>query len=88
MLQRVRKSIMFYDQNKHGHSHVLQGFLWKTSVSSTKRTEMEKVERKRKTDRDLYDTEVVEVDTMRQQLKIHFVGLSHEYDEWRDNYLR
>ena len=46
---------------------------------------MEKVERKRKTDRDLYDVEVVEMDTARKQLKIHFVGLSHEYDEWRDN---
>ena len=49
---------------------------------------MEKVERKRKTDRDLYDVEVVELDTTRKQLTIHFVGLSHEYDEWRDNYLR
>ena len=49
---------------------------------------MEKVERKRKADRDLYDVEVVEVDTTRKQLKIHFVGLSHEYDEWRNNYLR
>ena len=46
------------------------------------------MERKRKTDRDLYDVEVVELDTTRKQLKIHFVGLSHEYDEWRDNYLR
>ena len=45
---------------------------------------MEKVERKRKTDRDLYFVEVVEVDTTRKQLKIHFVGFSHEYDEWRD----
>ena len=36
---------------------------------------MEKVERKRKTDRDLYDVEVFEVDTTRKQLKIHFVGL-------------
>ena len=47
---------------------------------------MEKVERKRKTDRDLYVLEVaiVEVDTTRKQLKIHFVGFSHEYDEWRD----
>ena len=45
---------------------------------------MEKVERKRKTDRDLYVVEVVEVDTTRKQLKIHFVGFSHEYDEWRD----
>ena len=39
---------------------------------------MEKVERQRKTDRDLYDVEVIEVDTTRKQLKIHFVGFSHE----------
>ena len=45
---------------------------------------MEKVERKRKTDRDMYDVEVVEVDTTRKRLKIYFVGFSHEYDEWRD----
>ena len=45
---------------------------------------MEKVEPKRKTDRDLYDVEVIEVDTTRKQLKIHFVGFSHGYDEWRD----
>ena len=44
---------------------------------------MEKVERNRKTDRDLYAVEVVEVDTTRKQLKIHLVGFSHEYDEWR-----
>ena len=45
---------------------------------------MEKVERKRKKDRNLYDVEVIEVDTTRKQLKIHFVRFSHEYDEWRD----
>ena len=45
---------------------------------------MEKVERKRKTDRDLYVVEVVNVDTTRKQPKIHFVGSSHEYDEWCD----
>ena len=45
---------------------------------------MEKVERKRKTDRDLYVVEVVEVDTTRKQLQIHLVGLSHECDECRD----
>ena len=29
--------------------------------------------------------EVIEVDTTtRKQLKIHFVGFSHGYDEWRD----
>ena len=43
---------------------------------------MEKVERKRKTDKDLYKVEVVEVDTTRKQLKIPFVGFSYEYDEW------
>ena len=45
---------------------------------------MEEVEQKRKTDRDLYVVEVVEVDTTRKQLKILFVGFSHEYYEWRD----
>ena len=39
---------------------------------------------KTQTDRDLYVVEVVEVDTTRKQLKIHFVGFGHEYDEWRD----
>ena len=34
---------------------------------------MEKVERKRKTDRDLYDVEVIEVDTTPKQLKMHFL---------------
>ena len=53
-------------------------------LSAPRKKKMEKVERKRKTDRDLYVVEVVEVDTTRNQLKIHFVGFSHEYDEWRD----
>ena len=48
------------------------------------REKKEKVERKCKADRDLYDVEVVEVDTTRKQLKIHFEGFSHEYDERRD----
>ena len=63
--------------------HVLHGVLWKNSVSSSKK-KVEKVERKRKTDRDLYYVEFVEVYTTRKQLKIHFVEFSHEYDEWRD----
>ena len=49
-----------------------------------KKKKMEKVERKRKTDGGLYDVEVVEVDTTRRKLKIHFVGFRHEYDEWGD----
>ena len=50
-------------------------------ILSAPRKKMEKVERKRKTDKDLYDVQVVEVDTTRKQLKIPFVGFSHEYDE-------
>ena len=45
---------------------------------------MEQVERKSKTDGDLYDVEVVEVDRTRKQLKIRFVGFSHQYNEWHD----
>ena len=45
---------------------------------------MEKVERKSKTDSDFYDIGVIELDTTRKQLKIHFAGISHGYDEWRD----
>ena len=74
--------------HKHGRSteanfHVLHGVLWKNFVSSAKKRWRNGNE-KRKTDRDLYDVEVSEVDTTRKQLKIHFVGFSHEYDEWRD----
>ena len=46
---------------------------------------IEKVERKRKTDSDFYDVGVIELDTTRKQLKIHFAGISHGYDEWRDS---
>ena len=75
---------MFYDQNKHGQSTETNV----EEVCELHEKKMEKVDRKRKTDRDLYDVEVVELDTTRKQLKIHFVGLNYEYDEWRDNYLR
>ena len=89
MLQRVRKSIIFYDQNKHGQSteaNVMSStaFCGRILSAPHKSQEMEKVEGKRKTDRDMYDVEVVEVDTTRKRLKIHFVGFRHEYDEWRD----
>ena len=50
-------------------------------LSAPLKKKMEKVERKRKIDRDMYDVEFVEVDTTRKRLKIHFVGFSHEYDE-------
>ena len=45
---------------------------------------MEKVERKRKTDRDFYDVGVIELDTTRKQQRIHFAEFSHGYDEWHD----
>ena len=53
-------------------------------VCQLREKKMEKVERKPKTDKDLYDVEVVEVDTTRKQLKIPFVGFSHECDEMCD----
>ena len=89
MLQRVRKVSCF--TNKHGQStetNVMSSAAFVEEFCELHEKRMESVELKRKTDRDLYDVEVVEVDTTRKQLKIHFVGLSHEYDEWRDNYLR
>ena len=73
--------------NKHGRSTEANACLPRRFVGEfcqLREKKMEKVERKRKTDRDLYVVEVVEVDTTRKQLKIHFVGFSHEYDEWRD----
>ena len=87
MLQRVRKSIVFYDLNNHGRSteaNATSSTAFCGRILSALPKIMEKVERKRKTDRDLYDVEVVEVDTTQKRLKIHFVGFSHEYDEWRD----
>ena len=79
---------MFYDQNKHGQYMSCPPRLFVEEFCEFHEKKMEKVERKRKTDRALYDVEVVELETTRKQLKFHFVGLSHEYDEWRDNYLR
>ena len=73
--------------NKHGRSteaNVMSSTDFVEEMCQLGEKKMEKMERQRKTDRDLYDVEVIEVDTTRKQLKIHFVGFSHEYDEWRD----
>ena len=91
MLQRVRTVLCFALKINMGNrpkhmSCPLRLFVEEFCELDEKK--MEKVERKRKTDRDLFDVEVAEVDTTRKQLKIHFVGLRHEYDEWRDDYLR
>ena len=81
------KVLCFTLTNKHGpwtEADVLSSTAFCGRILSAPRKKMEKVEPKRKTDRDLYDVEVIEVDTTRKQLKIHFVGFSHEYDEWRE----
>ena len=91
MLQRVRKVSCFTIKINMGNRPKRMSCpprLFVEEFCELHEKKMEKVERKRKTDSDLYDVEVAEVDTTRKQLKIHFVGLSHEYDEWRDNYLR
>ena len=67
--------------NKHGRSteaNVMSSTEFVKEMCQLCEKKMEKVERQRKTDRDLYDVEVIEVDTTRKQLKIHFVGFSHE----------
>ena len=82
------KVLCFTITNKHGRSteaNVMSSTAFCGGQSCQLREKkMEKVERKRKTDRDFYDVGVIEVDTTRKQLKIHFAGFSHEYDEWRD----
>ena len=37
----------------------------------------------RKRDKKLYDVEVEEVDKVNKRIKIHFVGYSTQFDEWR-----
>ena len=64
--------------------HILYGVLWKNPVSSAKKKEDGESGTKTQKGRDLYGVEVLEVDTTRKRLKIHFVGFSHEYDEWCD----
>ena len=80
------KVLHFTITNKHGRSEgdrprrmscLLRRFVEEFCQVCEKK--MENVERKGKTDRDLYVVEVVEVDTTRKQLKF-----SHEYNEWRD----
>lgn len=43
-----------------------------------------KVEKRLKIDKNLHEVEIVDVNKERKQMKIHFVGLSEEFDEWRD----
>ena len=40
--------------------------------------------KKSKTDKNLYDIEIVQVDKERKRFKIHFVGFGNQFDEWRD----
>ena len=82
------KVLCFTITKKHGRSteaNVMSSTAFcRRQFCQLREKKMEKVERKRKTDRDFYDVGVIEVDTTRKQLKIHFAGFSHEYDEWRD----
>ena len=79
-----RYYIRFTIPNKHKRSTGRLPRRFVEEFSQLREQKMEKAERKRKKDRDLYVVEVVKVDTTRKQPKIHFVGSSHEYDEWRD----
>ena len=69
--------LCFTITNKHGQSteaHVMSSTTFCGRIlSAPRKKKMEKVERKRKTDRDLYDVEVIEVDTTPKQRKMHFV---------------
>ena len=79
MLQRVRKVSCFTIKINMGNMSCPPR-LFVEEFCELHEKKMEKVERKRKTDRALYDVEVVELETTRKQLKFHFVGLSHEYN--------
>ena len=37
-----------------------------------------------KTDKNLYDIEIVQVDKERKRFKIHFVGFGNQFNEWHD----
>ena len=66
------KVLRFTITNKHGRSteaNVMSSTAFCGRILSALQKKMEKVERKRKTDRDLYVVEVVEVDTTRKQFK-------------------
>ena len=81
------KVLCFTSTNEHGRSteaNVMSSTAFCGRILSAPRKKMEKVERKPKTDSDFYDIGVIELDTTRKQLKIHFAGISQGYDEWRD----
>ena len=78
------KVLCFTSTNEHGRS-TEANVMCSTAFSGgqfcpLREKKMEKVERKRKTDSDFYDVGVIELDTTRKQLKIHFAGFSLEYD--------
>ena len=67
------KVLYFALTNKHGLSseaNVMSSTAFCGRILSAPRKKIKKVERKRKTDRDLYDVEVFEVDRTRKQLKV------------------
>ena len=56
----------------------------KTLCGGAKWSEALQCQKKSKTDKNLYDIEIVQVDKERKRFKIHFVGFGNQFDEWRD----
>ena len=95
LLQRVRFVMKFTSTLSRHYKGSHYGQPTKLSVVSSAtfcngtccQIREEKVERsqwKPRMDKNLYVVEVVEVDTSRKCLKIHFVGFSKKYDDWLD----
>ena len=45
---------------------------------------VDRVQKKTKTDKNLYEVEVVDVDKERKRLKIYYVGYNEQFNKWRD----
>ena len=45
---------------------------------------VDRVGKRREIDKNLYEVNIVDVSKERKQIKIHFVGFSEEFDEWRN----
>ena len=43
-----------------------------------------RVGKRPKIDKNLYEVNIVDMNKERKQIKIHFVGFSEEFDEWRN----
>ena len=89
MLRRVRKGTLFHQHKwtwaiDRSECHVLHGVLWKNFVRSAKKRWRKWNENPKQTVISMILGLLNWPDTTRKQLKIHFAGISHGYDEWRD----